>query len=118
MRKLTRLSQAYALFDMAYTSIAAGTTPQKKIKKIRQVRQDAKAALKSISTRLKALVEELSKQYKGKQKLVSLAWLQDFEQVRACNLGIMSLTGYQTGRGVSVDGHCYTFTRSSEKCIV
>lgn len=52
------------------------------MKRLRQVRQEAKSSLKGISSRLKALVEELAKQYKGKQKLENLRSLQHCGEVR------------------------------------
>ncbi|KAL7007235.1 hypothetical protein EMMF5_003074 [Cystobasidiomycetes sp. EMM_F5] len=57
-------------------STTASEIAFKEMKRLRQVRQEAKSSLKGISSRLKALVEELAKQYKGKQKLENLRSLQ------------------------------------------
>lgn len=65
-------------------SVSAGDF--KGIKQLKQARQDAKGGLKPIVAKLKALVEDMNKKYKGKNKLEPLLELKQYEAVCAALL--------------------------------
>lgn len=73
--------EAYSLMDTAYSLKSSSPGPFQHIKQFRQVRQSAKTSLKGISACLKALVEDMAKSYKGKNKLEGLLQLKQFNQM-------------------------------------
>lgn len=79
-------AQAYCLLDVAFT--VKSTTPGdfKSIKQFKQIRQDSRGSMKAISSRLKALNEDLARKYKARNKLEALLPLKQFEPVSAFEL--------------------------------
>lgn len=73
--------QAFALFDTAFQFKNQKEAQFKHIKQFRQLRQDAKTCLKGTSTRLKIMVDELSREYKGKNRTNNLQSLKRYEKV-------------------------------------
>lgn len=66
--------EAYSLLDVAFRVMSRSSTAAnaKQIKLFKRLRQDLKPIMKAISTRLKALVEDMSKRYKGRNKVEGL----------------------------------------------
>lgn len=73
--------EAYSLLDAAFVAKSASPGTFKGIKQFRQIRQDAKSAMKAISTRLKVMSDDLARRYKGRERLESLQPMLQPEQV-------------------------------------
>ena len=73
--------EAYSLLDAAFVAKSANPGAFKGIKQFRQIRQDAKSAMKAISTRLKVMSDDLARRYKGRARLESLLPLLQSEQM-------------------------------------
>lgn len=95
------LVQAYCLLDAAFTAKSSNPGDFKGIKQFKQIRQDSKGSMKAISSRLKALNEDLSRKYKARNKLEALLPLKQFEQVgsvalwASSELMLMSMAGFR-----------------------
>ncbi|KAK9894143.1 hypothetical protein P389DRAFT_103808 [Cystobasidium minutum MCA 4210] len=73
--------EAYCLLDTAFSNKSNNPGDFKGIKQFKQIRQDSKGSMKAISSRLKALNEDLSRKYKARNKLEALLPLKQFEEV-------------------------------------
>lgn len=90
--KVFQIYQAFCLLDVAFALKSSKPGDFKGIKQFKQIRQDSKGSMKAISSRLKALMEDLSRTYKAKNKLEALLPLKQFEQVSSAPHHLLSST--------------------------